>query len=499
MYFKDANVGLDTYTNSIENKYIQPGWSDTLIQVEIPSIIKNDYLGNAYGCAGSGLIKIKTAEGEAVSKDSIYIEYAHTNKNASTSPNSAHDKIWLAKLYCINGFYFTCDTSLQSRPDMVTAIQYCLKQWADSTGLQLGLEKDALGNVVFLPKSVGGYDRNYIYIEPSLASSVIMSTPIVPLKPSSSNDYYVRFNTSTIAINPIYSYYYTPTGSKPSGYIDFIHTFLHEVGHILCMDHRLCYQDDLKGLLYFTASNNAVSSSDRANLTQWALQDMRAVKYIVGESKQLTSFDIYPYVQPLTSFNLSLSATPTISPSNDTILCADRTPYTYTLTSSALGGNLWSTLETTQSIIPQAPSFLGGSTEREVYYSVRRYNDICTVSSLPSKPVKILWKKECPKGGGEDHLVSGGQEELPSMNGEFEYYPNPTNDIINLRVKSNQAQSIDVKIMDIRGNLILSKKEQLAEGENRFSVQLNMLNSGIYIVQLNNGNETFSNTFIKSE
>lgn len=498
IYFKDSNVGSNTYTNSVENKYIQPGWSDTLIQVEIPSLIKNNYTNNTYGCAGSGLVKIKTDEGEAVSKDSIYIEYAHTNKNASSSPNSSHEKIWLAKLYCINGFYFTCDTSLQSRPDMVTAIQYCLKQWVDSTGLQLGLEKDVIGNVVFLPKSIGGYDRNFIYIDPSLASSTIMLTPIVPIKPSSSNDYYVRFNTSIIAINPNFSYYFTPTGSKPSGYIDFIHTFLHEIGHILCMDHRLCYQDNLKGLLYYTATDNAISSYDRANLTQWASQDMKAVKYILDQSKQLSSFDIYPYVKPLSSFNLALSATPTISPSNDTNLCADKTPYTYTLTSSVSSSNFWSTLETTQSIIPQAPSFLGGNTEREIYYSVRRYNDNCTESSLPSKPIKILWKKNCPKGG-EDHLVSGGQNELSSMDGEFEYYPNPTNDIINLSVKSYQGQDVDVKIMDIRGNLILSKKQQLVEGENRFALQLNMLNSGIYIVQLNNGVDTFSNTFVKSK
>lgn len=493
VHFTDANTGPGNYTNPIETRYILGGWSDTLIEVEIPSLVRKNYGDGFYGCAGSGPIKITTKNGDAISKDSIYIEYAHTNKNVTSNPNSSDVPLWLARLYCINGFYFTCDTSLQSRHDMVIAIDHCLKQWADSTGLQLGLEKDALGNVIFLPRTIGT-GRNFIYIDPSLPTNKIMSTPIVSIKASSTNDLFVRFNTSTIAINPIFSYYYNPSGDKPAGYIDFVHTFLHEIGHILCMDHRICYEDSLRDLLYFGGNIDFTSSANRAKLSQWASQDMDAVKYIIGQSKLLT-LDEYQYVTPLTSNNLTLSPTPTISPAHDTILCVDRTPYTYTLTSSASNGNFWSTLDTSQSIIPQAPSILGGNTERTIYYTVRRYDDECTVASLPSLPVKILWKRQCLRPP-EEHLVAS---ETKDIHAEFEYYPNPARNVINMRVNSSVRQSSQIHILDVSGRQVLSTRQSLEEGHNRFSIDIDKLASGFYILQLNVGNDLYSNSFTKSE
>lgn len=327
-----------------------------------------------------------------------------------------------------------------------------------------------------------------------------METPIVSVKASNNSDIFVRFNSSSIAINPNFSYHYNPIGSKPSGYIDFIHTFLHEIGHILCLDHRVSYQDNLKGLLYHAANTDSTSAANRSKLTQWASQDMKAVKHVIEQSKLLSPLNSFVYIKPLTSINATLSATPAISPANDTMLCANILPYTYVLSSSSAFGNLWSTGQTTQSIVPQAPNFYSPEIEKILYYYVRKFDESCTVVSLPSKPVKITWKKTCPIGGGGiDSLVTEIPEYGATMNGEFEYYPNPVNDVINIKIKSDVNQLIDVNIIDMLGNSKVSRKENLIKGENQFYIQLDRLSSGVYILQLNNGKEISNNTFIKSE
>lgn len=67
--FKDANFGSGLYTKGLESQYLL-SWTDTLIKVLIPSYTTKNYPSGTRGCAGSGLVKVYTMNGDsAISSD----------------------------------------------------------------------------------------------------------------------------------------------------------------------------------------------------------------------------------------------------------------------------------------------------------------------------------------------------------------------------------------------------------------------------------------------
>ncbi|QLH28623.1 MAG: hypothetical protein HWD63_04040 [Candidatus Parvibacillus calidus] len=353
-----------------------------------PFINQRRLYGDAKGCAGSGLVKVFTAAGDtAVSADTLKIEFAHTNFKY-------HNKIfpaYLGKLYCINGFIFTLDSSLVGRTDIIAAIEYCLKQWANFTGLRLELEKDNSGNIIFLKEGSDPIFRNYITAK-NLGNSTIMLTSS-PYTTGDTNpfDIWVRNTITSITINSGLNYWTNPEGDKPDGYYDFIGILLHELGHVLNINHDVQYVHNLKSLMYFGDNTSFVAASDRINLSQWGTEAKNGVQYVIDNSK-IQSLNDLSYIKPLFSGNMpELSIAPTIIPSQDTVLCAEQVT-SYMLSSNYSSNNKWSTGATTQSITILPSSFPGNQTESSQYYSVKRWNENCTIASNPSLPVKVTWK-----------------------------------------------------------------------------------------------------------
>ncbi len=73
-------------------------------------------------------------------------------------------------------------------------------------------------------------------------------------------------------------------------------------------------------------------------------------------------------------------------------------------------------------------------------------------------------------------------------------YPNPTGDNVNLIIDNHNLESINVLIYDITGKLVMStiQNQTLPLGKNKFTINTNDLNNGIYFVTLvtNKGKET---------
>jgi hypothetical protein len=63
-------------------------------------------------------------------------------------------------------------------------------------------------------------------------------------------------------------------------------------------------------------------------------------------------------------------------------------------------------------------------------------------------------------------------------------YPNPTSSEVNLRIVSNAEGLFTVRIFDQRGNMHLSKSEQIKSGNNQFKLDVSNLSPGIYLVQV---------------
>jgi hypothetical protein len=66
----------------------------------------------------------------------------------------------------------------------------------------------------------------------------------------------------------------------------------------------------------------------------------------------------------------------------------------------------------------------------------------------------------------------------------IQIFPNPVSDVLQLRLWSEEIESIRWQIMDITGKLLSSKDQSTMQGENSFGLDLHHLEEGIYLLRL---------------
>jgi hypothetical protein len=79
----------------------------------------------------------------------------------------------------------------------------------------------------------------------------------------------------------------------------------------------------------------------------------------------------------------------------------------------------------------------------------------------------------------------------------FDLFPNPTNGRLFLVTEGVEAQSVEVKIFDMKGSEVWKKQFELIDGSQKLGVDLTALPSGMYILRLNSANLTYTNRFVK--
>ena len=69
------------------------------------------------------------------------------------------------------------------------------------------------------------------------------------------------------------------------------------------------------------------------------------------------------------------------------------------------------------------------------------------------------------------------------LNG-YSIYPNPTNNIlkINLELNNYQGENTEMRLIDLKGNIIKSQKVELNRGNNHFEIDLSQIKNGIYVL-----------------
>jgi hypothetical protein len=75
-------------------------------------------------------------------------------------------------------------------------------------------------------------------------------------------------------------------------------------------------------------------------------------------------------------------------------------------------------------------------------------------------------------------------------------FPNPARDNATFTIMSTTAHENLITVFNTIGDLVLSKRVQLAEGRNTFNLDTQQLSKGIYIVQVRNGQEVTSKKLI---
>ena len=63
-------------------------------------------------------------------------------------------------------------------------------------------------------------------------------------------------------------------------------------------------------------------------------------------------------------------------------------------------------------------------------------------------------------------------------------FPNPFTDFVRVDVSAFVAEPAQVALYDMKGNLVMSRMEQLQEGQNRITLNTSSLNNGVYILKV---------------
>lgn len=78
----------------------------------------------------------------------------------------------------------------------------------------------------------------------------------------------------------------------------------------------------------------------------------------------------------------------------------------------------------------------------------------------------------------------------------LEVYPNPANDRIQLNYYTTEAGAVSIQVLDVTGKAYLTQNTQANAGVNTFSLALDNLESGVYFVQIKNGEKQSIDKFI---
>jgi len=282
IYFKAADDGGQTYLKGLDNQYID-SWSNTQIRVKVPSLVYQGYSGgSSSGGAGSGTIKMKTAQSDSCeSANSLYIPYSVMNGRALPTIKNVH-RVHLTRYECNPDFEFTLHSEYNNpaHADKVRLIDTALSHWSALTGLVLRLEKNN-GNYVYTnATNVAGKniiqftDRYDAYVDNAMGRYPYSNDTLL-FRNTGSNVYFPR--------QPLeFSWNYNVTGYIFGMERSFYQTLMHELGHILQLGHvnddsELMYYRQLGGhyIVNLTTTSTSVLAV-KQNIAASKLQNWRS-------------------------------------------------------------------------------------------------------------------------------------------------------------------------------------------------------------------------------
>ena len=82
------------------------------------------------------------------------------------------------------------------------------------------------------------------------------------------------------------------------------------------------------------------------------------------------------------------------------------------------------------------------------------------------------------------------------MQNEMKLYPNPAEDIINVNYVTDIDNTVNIKVIDVTGKEYLNSMYQSSKGINTYQIDLSDFNSGVYYVQITNGNVKITDKFV---
>lgn len=119
-----------------------------------------------------------------------------------------------------------------------------------------------------------------------------------------------------------------------------------------------------------------------------------------------------------------------------------------------------------------------------------------TASTLPES-----WRASCENGTPglpPSFCITDGSEEINALAYQINLHPNPSSDIINIAIKIEEAEYVDISISNIQGLHVFSKRSGLLlPGKQNLSLNISHLESGLYIVEIRGKNGRVQQKMIK--
>jgi hypothetical protein len=93
-------------------------------------------------------------------------------------------------------------------------------------------------------------------------------------------------------------------------------------------------------------------------------------------------------------------------------------------------------------------------------------------------------------------LSSNNTLNLQEKNG-LALFPNPVNDELIVCITSESGESIEIRILDVKGNTVYTQRGYTVPGINQIKIQLSHLVKGIYVCRINRSKSIVTGKFIK--
>ncbi len=88
-------------------------------------------------------------------------------------------------------------------------------------------------------------------------------------------------------------------------------------------------------------------------------------------------------------------------------------------------------------------------------------------------------------------------KECSSVFQDFNLFPNPADNTLNIQYYSKKIEVVDIKLHDAVGNVIMETSENVADGINTFSYDISNIAQGVYLLSVETRYNTISKKFIK--
>ncbi|MEP7263216.1 MAG: T9SS type A sorting domain-containing protein [Bacteroidota bacterium] len=348
VFLKDANLGSTNFFELESSDIVS--WNNTQIVVMIPA---NTIIGILEYQAGSGSVKVINYYNIESSPSSDLIEVVESYRNIYTTPTTKA-RVYLNRKNCNNGILFRVSSNIASNSAILATIDRALADWSIKLGVELKIERSGGFPVTSSGGTNASDNINTIYLATYPTSPGVQYLMKTNASSNTSavcagkyyqkdNDIEIVSSGSYVASSPI-TWYYIATGNLPSSQYDFYSAFLHEVGHVLGLNHVVDPIYGEKELMNYAENDGPKNETDRTSLISAdGSSGLAGIKQSTdGKVQTWTCANLNPlFTIPV------ITNPPGANQPLELFLC---TGNTLQLKSNNVTGNTWSTGAATQTI-----------------------------------------------------------------------------------------------------------------------------------------------------